>query len=549
MGITLALLSLTFSLEKENLKIQNLSLEKTLEIKEAISRELLISQNVLRGVEGLFHSSNYVSRKEFQLFCRNSIHDEAQIQLIEWQPKVSSKERRRIEKLVEQDGFKGFQFFEINKDNKEVPAKKRDFHFPVLYSYSPISKKQAIGLDLAFSPERMESKFISMKTGKPSISETFNVILKGKTERLPGFAVTKSIFKDSSVSSAMTLEPLRGFVAAVIYVKDFFTPISNNESLQDFQFQVHDVFDDNKLIYSTYETTQENGDYQTSLSFDVGAREWKLTVSPKQDFILGERSSLPYIVSSLIFLLSLTLSFYFFLKVKDNIKFQSYQRQIQQKQKLESLGVLVSGIAHEFNNILHCITLATERLSDSPTKDDVEESRKIALDYCQKGEALVRQILSFARKDTGSYQEVLPSKEIKEVLNLMGTTFGKEIHFETNLQEDGDRPLMMNPGHISQILFNLINNSVHALENKGTIIITYQVNQENRSLAVKDHGHGMRQEVIDRIFDPFFSTKAINEGTGLGMSVIYGIVKSYQGQIEVFSQPQKGTEIKITFPL
>lgn len=535
-------------LERESSKIRSVTMAAAYELKDEIENELKRSENILRGIEGLFHSSEKVSRSEYQTFCQNALEEGMPLHLVEWQPKVHTSERKIYEEQARLEGLKDFHIFEIDGNGNEVPAKDREYHFPVFYSYSPSPENQAVGLDLAFSPLRMESKYKSMKIGKPVTSATFEVILKNSTERSSGFAITYPVFLDPNISSSDSLKHLRGFIAIVLYLNDFFIPLTNEKNLKSFQFEVRDLMDKEKLIYSTLNKMNAVRKFSQKISIDVGNRVWELIVYPTGKLVKSETSSLPWIVWTLIVLLSVLFSAYLYLKGRDQVKIGEYERQIQQKQRLESLGTLASGIAHEFNNNLQCITLAIENLHLSKLEEADKEFVETSLEYCKRGRGLVRQILSFARQDSGSFEGILPSVEIKNTLQLIGSSLGKKINLDTSIDEENDREMWMNVNHLSQILINLCNNAAHSMDGEGTIRISYKVFDDERVITVEDHGHGMEEEIVQKIFDPFFTTKPVNEGTGLGLSVIYGIVKSYNGEIEVASMPGKGSVFRVTFP-
>lgn len=547
-GILMGSLSLYFMIEREEHRVSARTLSKTYKLKDQIETEFLRSENVLRGIEGLFHSSEEVTRKEYATFCQNAIDEKIPLHLVEWQPKVTSEERKSYEAKGKRDGVKDFHFFEINEDGEEVPAKVREFHFPVFYSYSPESSYQAVGLDLAFSPERMKSKYVSMKTGTPAVSGTFDVIVKNTTERNSGFAITYPVFNDPTISSSHSLKHLKGFIAIVLYLNDFFEPISKREINKNFQFEILDQGNKGQTIFQTLKKGEFAPKFAERMSFDVGNRQWELIVYPTQVFLDSEITYLPWIVFILVLIVSFGFSSYLYIKGLNHEKIYQYQRQLQQKQKLESVGILASGIAHEFNNILQCISLANENLKMAKLDSLKIEHIETSLSYCKKGRGLVRQILSFARYDSGMVQEILPSEEIESTLKLLKTSLGNDVRFVCDIDSHNDKPLLMNINHISQIIINLCNNAAHAMDSNGVINVTYKIFPNERVLMVSDNGVGMSSEVLEKIFDPFYTTKAVNEGTGLGLSVIYGIVKSYNGQIEVNSKLGKGSEFKITFP-
>jgi CHASE1-domain containing sensor protein len=422
-GFLVSSLTLYFILDLEKTKSKALLREKSLEIKDAINLELDKTETILKGSRGFFHSSDVVTRKEFQLFCENFIDEDFPLLLIEWQPKVPESERVEFVKQARAQGQKDFQLFELDKNGEEIPAKKRAFHFPVFYSYSPERFSDAIGLDLAFSPQRMGSKFQSMKLGKAVASGSFEVILKDSSHRKLGFALTYPVFNEASISSSQSLKHLKGFLAIVLYLNDFFEPIERDTSLKNFAFEVIDRADKGKTLFRTRNYKNNDRQNLVSVSVNAGDRLWDIRIYPNEKLIIEQRTFTAYVIWSLMILLSFGLSYYLYLKADSQEKLNSYQRQLQQKQKLESIGVWASGIAHEFNNILHCIRLAGDNLGEGSPSDIEREARDTILDYCKRGRNLVREILSFSRQDSGTREDFDPKEQLKKTVDLMRSTF------------------------------------------------------------------------------------------------------------------------------
>jgi two-component system NtrC family sensor kinase len=142
----------------------------------------------------------------------------------------------------------------------------------------------------------------------------------------------------------------------------------------------------------------------------------------------------------------------------------------------------------------------------------------------------------------------LVSDEIQRTVNLISSSIDKSIQLKLELKSIGETTFRMNSNHISQIIINLCNNAIHAMTQGGVLTVKYDFDEDKRIISVKDTGTGIDSEIQGKIFDPFFTTKSVSEGTGLGLSVIYGIVKSYDGQIELKSEPNVGSEFVITLP-
>jgi len=238
--------------------------------------------------------------------------------------------------------------------------------------------------------------------------------------------------------------------------------------------------------------------------------------------------------------------------------------QLQQAQKMESIGTLAGGIAHDFNNILFPIVGHTEMLledfpEDSPFKNSLNEIYKGAL----RARDLVKQILAFSRQENSELKLMKIQPIIKEALKLIRSTIPTTISITQNLQPDCGA-IKADPIQIHQIVMNLTTNAYHAMENDGgelkvilkeveltkqKLIYTDLTPGRYACLTVSDTGIGISKEVIDKIFDPFFTTKEKGKGTGMGLSVVHGIVKNMKGEIKVYSELGKGSEFHVYLPI
>ena len=538
---------LYFLLEKESSKVELETTESSHVLKESIQAELIKSKSFLRGIQGLFYSQEFVTRKEFRIFCKSFISKNDPIHIVEWQPKVLKSDRKLYEQRAREDGIDGFHFFEISKEGKEIPAKEREVYFPVFYSYSP-DDVETVGLDIAFSPVRMKSKFESMKLGHSMASETFGLILKDQKTRNLGMAFSDTVFRDYKIEKTDSIDLLKGFLAIVIDLNKFFKPIVSSDRFNDFQFEVKDEGSEGKIIFSNLKASEVLADFVKYNSIELKGRTWGIYLYPKIGLYSKMRSLIPWVIFGLTLLISIVLSFYLYFKNLNQMKLRVYERKLEQKQRLESIGMLASGIAHEFNNVLQGIVLINDNLRDilgdhNLENEYVETSSKL----CERGRDLVRQILSFARKETLGRVDILPSVEINKSVNFLKSSLGSDITFRLSV-EDEDLPLSMGPHHLSQIIVNICNNAAHAMDSKGIIDIIYECRDKYRLILIKDNGVGMDEQTASRVFDPFFTTKEVNEGTGLGLSIIYGIIKSYNGEITVKSTKGVGTEFKIILP-
>jgi len=241
------------------------------------------------------------------------------------------------------------------------------------------------------------------------------------------------------------------------------------------------------------------------------------------------------------------------------------ERQLQQVMKLQAIGTLAGGIAHDFNNILFPIVGYTElTMDDIPHDSQAQKNLEEILKATNRAKELVKQILTFSRQ---SCQERKPLKVqflVKEALKLLRATIPSTIEFDIRVDESCG-PINGDPTQIHQVVMNLCTNAYHAMQQTGgrlevelrEVEISYEKSLErvgmkvgpHLQLTVRDSGCGMDPGVMDRIFEPYYTTKEQGKGTGLGLSVIHGIVKNHGGDICVSSQPGKGTTFTVYLPI
>ena len=244
---------------------------------------------------------------------------------------------------------------------------------------------------------------------------------------------------------------------------------------------------------------------------------------------------------------------------------EQLEEQLQQARKMEAIGTLAGGIAHEFNNVLGIILGNAElAMDDVPNWNPARESLKEIKTASLRAKDVVRQILAFARKSMLARQPFEISTVVRECLKLMRASIPTTIDMETNTNCDSEM-ILGNPTEIHQVLINLCTNAAQAMGMRtGTLDVALsKVTLDAAAaalyegigagnyvrLCVKDNGCGMKPDTLKRIFEPYFTTKDVGQGTGMGLAVAYGIVKKSDGAIRATSEFGKSTSIEVLFPL
>ena len=239
------------------------------------------------------------------------------------------------------------------------------------------------------------------------------------------------------------------------------------------------------------------------------------------------------------------------------------EQQLRQAQKMESIGTLAGGIAHDFNNILNIIkgyaTLLRQRRAED---SDLAESLAVIDETTERGASTVRQLLALARRSEIKFESVNLNTILEDLEHLLRETFPKTVEIVLKLDPNLP-PVMADANQINQALLNICVNARDAMPEGGTLELTTGISsgaalrrrfsqakaEQYACISISDTGQGMDEDTKSRIFEPFFTTKTQGQGTGLGLSVVYGSVTNHGGFIEVTSEPRQGATLAIHLPV
>ena len=224
--------------------------------------------------------------------------------------------------------------------------------------------------------------------------------------------------------------------------------------------------------------------------------------------------------------------------------------QLLQSEKIASLGRLAAGVAHEINNPLAGILIYAEMLMrDVKHNPQWRQDLQEIIDQTLRCKQIVIRLLEFSRQPLGHKISFEVNELLDRSVALLSNLF-QEIDFELDLQFDLP-PVVGDSGQIQQVFTNIITNAAYAMDGKGRLVISSSFDQDGGKvvLTFTDTGPGIQPEIADKIFEPFFTTRRPGEGTGLGLSVAYGIVQQHGGEIQAGNAPGGGAEFIITLPL
>lgn len=242
---------------------------------------------------------------------------------------------------------------------------------------------------------------------------------------------------------------------------------------------------------------------------------------------------------------------------------RTIEKQLFRAQRLESLGTLAGGVAHDLNNVLTPILMGLDLLRPHIDDEKALESLTIIHSSAERGAAVVRQLLGFARGFEGEQEEVYPRAVLDDVVRIARETFPKSIDVDLSPMPDDLRSVIGSPTQLHQVVLNLFLNARDAMEYGGKITVGARNVQLDESylkihvdarpivyvlIEVADTGRGMPAEVMEKVFDPFFTTKERGKGTGLGLSTTLAIVKGHGGFITVYSETGRGSVFRVYLP-
>ncbi len=506
-------------------------------------------------------------------------------------PTVPNAERDLMPARAEALGVPGYRV---------RPASDYPFISPVLFAEPPNPRNQAaVGYDVMSDPVRRDMVERARDTGQPAASARIQLVQEIDANKQSGFLVAMPVYAGGAVPGDVGERRKRflGFVFGAFRANDLFDNIVATNAEEDAAFAIYDgPPGEATLLHRSAHASAAPGGLTREATIELGGRTWTMRfqqrLSPRRDSGLSEVWLVG--VGGLVATVLLALGAFRQRRTQDEIRRLNaslearveertrdlrevaerlrqageerarMEEVLRQSQKMEAVGQLTGGLAHDFNNLLAGISGALEliesRIAQGRSKD-VARYIAAAQGASRRAAALTHRLLAFSRRQTLAPKAVDANRLVDGMLDLVQRTVGPSIDVRHEAADDL-WPALVDPSQLENSLLNLCINARDAMPDGGAIVI----GTANRriapaeaealdmpeghylSLCVSDTGTGMTPEVVARAFDPFFTTKPMGEGTGLGLSMIYGFAKQSGGQVRIRSEVGAGTTVCIYLP-
>jgi signal transduction histidine kinase len=558
---------------------------------EAIRRATERMQLAHEFVRQDYHGSTSVSREEFGLCCEPIFARVPSLKVLQWAPAVSQAERAAFEQKAHRDGWPNYRIVEPDAQGRLIPAKPREEHFPIWYAATKSGFQARWGWDFAADPVLVKTIDSCRDTGQFAVSDMIDLSNIGLYPRV--LQTFMPVYRDYRNTNTVAERRKRfaGLLVGLVRVDDLIDrALSYATGPQGMDIALFDdsITNGGRLLYfhqsrlrdehdSTLASRVEKhpGGIHNTAALTFGGRRWSLVCTPAPQFF-GDNATwrswttliIGLVVSCLsgAYVWSATTRTERIQRLVDQrtAELRKKDEQLQQSQKLEAVGALAGGIAHEFNNLLQAISGFTRYAMEAlKPEDQPYQDLQNVLQAADRAATLTRQLLSFSRRQAVERTRLDTNQTIGSLMKMLRPLLGEQIQLKVILGTDIE-PIFADAGSLQQVLLNLCLNARDAMPSGGEIVVKTEnmsVSQEFAELyadmksgryvevSVTDTGSGMSAELRARIFEPFFTTKPVGKGTGLGLSMVYGIVQQHEGTIHVYSEEGRGTTFRVLLPV
>tara|TARA_Y100000768_G_scaffold381552_1_gene360417 strand:+ start:14366 stop:16507 length:2142 start_codon:yes stop_codon:yes gene_type:complete len=568
LGAILSIWSFKVIYEQQQFEAK-MDLENSLEnFIQKVNLELNASTEVLHAVSNLIKTIDSLTPMQFKTFTSDFAMRNKSILMVEWQPKVLSKDRKAFEKRVREKFHPNYQMLEPDQSGRLVPAKNRPVHYPVLFVDSTKGEKSTIGLDLAWSNERMISKIDARDSGQARASNTFKVMTTDGAKKFPqGFAITLPVYESHRVPDSLEERKnhFKGFLAAVIYLDDLFNPFVAELHSKNMNISIKDLNPDNFIVNPKID---ESALIVQDRIVDVFGQSWHLKISAGKSFLMAYHEPVHYIAPFVFLIFIITLFYILYRNELKNRELSKTRNDLQEALKkahtaARSKMLFLANMSHEIRTPMNAI-LGYARLLKK--EDDKERQHYFTGRMEDCGEHLLKlldDILEISSHEEGNIKIEPHSFSLKELVaeieDLLQNKYSdSKVNFQSQLKVQNDL-FYGDSDRIKQVLINLLNNAYKFTE-AGEVkleIAEEEISSEHNGsvlhIIVQDTGLGIDEKYLDQIYSPFSqedgSFQRKKGGIGLGLAIVNNIIKMMKGSIDVHSVKDQGTKFSIKLPI
>ncbi len=526
----------------------------------AVGNKVNLQLALLRGTRGLFRTDEEVTEADFRGY-------------------VGGLELER-----NYPGILGIGFAEAGVEGRPLPGQRPNGAGlrSAIRFIAPLNSRNrvALGFDMLTESTRREAMLRTWNTDQPSLSGVVQLVQDSRSRQLqPGFLLYIPARSEDGVFRGWVYSPLRG--------DELFGSVLNKPEFAGLHMAVYDgpVSSSNLLFSNSSEPAHPR--HRRSVTIPVGGRDLAIVVNTTDDFERAAPLTLPLVVGILGFLASILLAALSFQQQRtvDRVARQvdvataelrdanarlraeavarsEAEAQLFQAQKMEAVGQLTGGMAHDFNNMLAVVigSLDFARHTDEPAR--LHRLIEQALKGATKAAELTQRLLAFSRRQTLQPSVLDVNALVADMSELLRRTLGGSVQLQT-VQAGDLWSAFADPSQLESAILNLAVNARDAMPDGGKLTIetinceldeTYSARHAEVEpgayvlIAVTDTGKGMTPEVQARVLEPFFTTKEVGKGTGLGLPQVFGFVKQTGGHLGIYSEPGRGTTIKLYLP-
>ncbi len=586
LGLTIGLLIAARHWEhREQQKEFDYSSQHYVQAVRLATERMLLAHEVVRQD---YYGSQSVSRREFSLLCEPILARVPSLKVLQWAPRVGRDERARFEQTAQREGLTDYRIVEPDAKGRLIPAAPRDDSFPIWYAASTTGFEAKFGWDFAADPVLRKAIDQCRDTDKFVVSDVIDLSRIGI--RHPLVQTFLPMYRDFEAvrTVADRRTHFEGLLVGLCQLDDLVEralaytagPQEVDVSLLDpsrplrHQLLYHHASRARSGADAAAVEDAGSSDIRHAETLDFGGHRWSLVCTPAPEFFAAHASWRSWAVLAIGLIVSGVAAGYALAAATRNERIQRLvdertaelrkkDNELRQSQKLEAVGALAGGIAHEFNNLLQAIGGYTRYAMEGlkPGGQPYQDLQNV-LQAGDRARSLTRQLLSFSRRQEVERKNLQANQMVGDLTKMLRPLLGERIQVRVILGE-GVGTVFADAGSFQQVLLNLCLNARDAMPSGGEIVVkteSISVSTEFSALytdlkpgryvelSVADTGQGMPAEVREHIFEPFFTTKPVGQGTGLGLSVVYGIIQQHEGAIHVYSEPGRGTTFKIYLP-